>query len=513
MTSPMPGSPYLPTSGSQFYGDGEYLYPFDQTNPLLWQTRNPDVDQSVMRLAGLMYQQQLHLRWYDAYLEGEQPISYMSAAMQRELGPTLRSVVLNWPRLVVDAYAARMKVEGFRYAGDDDTDDDLWAVWQANNLDKLFKQAKTEMLGLSRAYWVVGQADVEGGLPVITVESPFQMVALRDPRTRKVIEALKLWHDVNLQPWATLYQPNRTTTLRGEGAHWVPTNVDDHMLGVVPVVPMVNRGRILRPNGISEFHDVIPIVDAAIKAASDMMVSAEFHAIPRRWIFGVKKEDFIDPQTQQPLSTWSKLTGRVWSHSNPDTKAGQFPEAQLSNFHETIKLLAQLASQVAALPANYLAFNSVNPSSADAMRAIDAQLELRIRDKFTDNGEDLEDVMRLVLRMQTGEWDPKAASLETVWADPGTPTMAQKMDAAVKGVTARGSDGKSLIPVEQAREDLGYSVNARKRMAEMDNANSMSEVAKSLLDNYGVGSEPAPESPQMQMQLPAAPVVPGDIAN
>lgn len=477
--------------GSNFYGDGEYLYPFDQTNPLLWQTQNPDVDQSVQRLAGLLYQSTIHLRWYDAYLEGEQPISYMSAAMQAELGPTLRAVVLNWPRLVVDAYAARMKVEGFRYAGDDDTDDELWAVWQANNLDKLFKQAKTEMLGLSRAYWVVGSGDRPGDPPVVTVESPFQMVALRDPRTRNVIEALKLWHDVNLQPWATLYQPNRTVTLKAEGAHWVPQSVDVHNLGRVPVVPMVNRGRILRPNGISEFHDVIPIVDAAIKAATDMMTAAEFHAIPRRWIFGVKKEDFIDPQTSKPLSAWSKLTGRVWSHSNPDTKAGQFSETDLRNFHETIKLLAQLASQVAALPANYLAFNSVNPSSADAMRAIDAQLELRIRDKFTDNGEDLEDVMRLVLRFQLGEWDPRAESLETVWADPGTPTLAQKMDAAVKGVTARGSDGKSLIPVEQAREDLGYSVTARKRMAEMDESQSLTEVAQSLMDSFNQRPLPA----------------------
>ncbi len=469
-----------------------YVSPYDQTNPvLMWLGENPDVNTTVNRLVAAMMQDRWQLQWYDAYLEGEQPISYMSAAMQAELGPTLRAVVLNWPRLVVDAYAARMKVEGFRYAGDDDTDDDLWSVWQANNLDKLFKQAKTEMLGLSRAYWIVGAGDNPGDLPIITVESPFQVTAIRDPRTRKVIQALKLWQDLNLVRWATLYLPNETVTLRQTGGQWVPQTVDQHNLGMVPVVPMVNRGRILRPNGISEFHDVMPIVDAAIKAATDMMVAAEFHAIPRRWIFGVKKEDFIDPATSKPLSAWSKLTGRVWSHSNPDTKAGQFSETDLRNFHETIKLLAQLASQVAALPANYLAFNSVNPSSADAMRAIDAQLELRIVDKFTDNGEDLEDVMRLVLRFQTGAWDEKAKSLETVWADPGTPTLAQKMDAAAKGVTARGSDGRSLIPVEQAREDLGYSVNARKRMAEMDASNTLAEVAQSLMDNFNQRPLPA----------------------
>lgn len=465
---------------------------YDQTNPvLMWQSANPDYNAKVNRLVAALMQDRWQLQWYDAYLEGQQPISYMSASMQAELGSTLRAVVLNWCRLVVDAYAARMKVEGFRYAGDDDTDDDLWATWQANNLDKLFKQAKTEMLALSRAYWIVGAPDTPGDLPIITVESPFQVFALRDPRTRKVIQAIKLWQDLHFVRWATLYEPNATVTLQQIGGAWVPQTVDNHNLDFVPVVPMVNRGRLLRPNGISEFHDVMPIVDAAIKAATDMMTSEEFHAIPRRYVFGIKKEDFIDPATGLMLKTWSKLTGRVWSHSNENVKVGQFPESDLRNFHETIKLLAQLASQVAALPANYLAFNSVNPSSADAMRAIDAQLELRIRDKFTDNGEDLEDVMRLVLRFQSGSWDPKARSLETVWADPGTPTMAQKMDAAVKGVTARGSDGKSLIPVEQAREDLGYSVTARKRMAEMDAANSMADVVASLTDNFNARPLPA----------------------
>jgi hypothetical protein len=89
MTLPIPAN---------FYGDGEYLYAYDQTNPLVWQSQNPDVDESVLRLSGLLWQSVEKIRWYDAYYEGEQPISYMSKAMASELGPTLRSVVLNWCR-------------------------------------------------------------------------------------------------------------------------------------------------------------------------------------------------------------------------------------------------------------------------------------------------------------------------------------------------------------------------------------------------------------------------------
>jgi hypothetical protein len=38
--------------------------------------------------------------------------------------------------------------------------------------------------------------------------------------------------------------------------------VDEHNLGRLPMVPLVNRPRILRPDGVSEFHDVLPIADA-----------------------------------------------------------------------------------------------------------------------------------------------------------------------------------------------------------------------------------------------------------
>jgi hypothetical protein len=149
--------------------------------------------------------------------------------------------------------------------------------------------------------------------------------------------------------------------------------------------------------------------------------------------------------------------------------------------------LAQLASQVAALPANYLAFNNVNPTSADAMRAIDAQLELRIKGKMIDNGEDLEDVMRLVMRFRDGVWDERAKALETVWSDPGTPTTAQKADAVSKLV------GSGIIPVEQAREDLGYGPIARERMKAMDDAAANDPVVNALAKNLTARSAPVPD--------------------
>lgn len=433
--------------------------PWDRTNPSAWVDSNPAVGPQLWSMISQLHSTVPTLSRYDTYLEGEQSLSYMSKLMQTEASEYLQAVVLNWCRLVVDAYVARMSIQGFRYAGDEQTDKDLWVEWQKSGLDALAVQAIYEAVGLGRSYIAVGSDG--GGGQTITVESPFQTFARRDPRTRKVVDGVKLWQDTDGVNMSTKYEPNRTVIFQFIRGQWVPVDVDQHNVGVPALVPLVNRPRITRPNGISEFHDVIPIVDGAIKTATDMMSSVENHAIPRRWIFGVKNSDFVDADGKK-VSAWSRIAGRIWSHPEKDVTAGQFPEANLTNFHETIKLFAGLASQVAALPANYLAFNAVNPSSADAMRAIDAQLELRVKRKFIDFGEAFEDVMRLVLRLKTGSWDPRADSLETVWADPGTPTVAQKADAIVKLVQAK------VIPVEQAREDLGYGPIARDRMAEMD---------------------------------------------
>jgi hypothetical protein len=261
--------------------------------------------------------------------------------------------------------------------------------------------------------------------------------------------------------------PNATIPLRSEDSKWVVNGaIDHHNLGVVPVVPFTNRARILRPNGVSEFHDVIPLVDAAIKAATDMMVAAEYHAMPRRWVFGMKRSDFTD-QNGKPVSMWSQIAGRIWSHENSEIKVGQFPEAALSNFHDTIKLLGRLVAQILAAP-HSLSFDSVNPPSAEALGAMNSERDMRIRVKHVDLGEAAEEAMRIVLRFMDGVWDPAAKSIETVWADPSTMTFAQKADGTVKLVTAKDGQGRSIITVEQAREDLGYGAIARERMAEQD---------------------------------------------
>jgi hypothetical protein len=436
----------------------------------------PEPAAEIERLSGLLASWAPWIRHYDAYYEGQQPIRFLAPAMRKEFGDRITALVINWPRLGADAYENRLDVEGFRYAGDSARDDDLWSVWQANNMDEQSQQGHLDSIALSRSYVCVGAGDAPGDPPLITAEHPLQVFADRDPRTRKVRSAVKRWSETDGSQWAVLYLPDSTGVYRYANGWQLDSPVDQHNLGRVPVVPLVNRPRILHPDGVSEFHDVLPLADAANKIATDLLVSAEYHAMPRRWAVGLRESDFVDANGNQ-ISPWSMAAGHVWSTEQPpsEVQLGQFPESSLTNFLETIRSLAQLTSQVLALPPHYLSFTTDNPASADAIRSSEIQLVKRVERKQVFLGGAWEDVMRLALRIETGVWDETAQSLETMWRDPSTPTIAQKADAAVKLAQA------GIISKDQAREDLGYTDEQRARMAEADNTDPLAEqIARSF---------------------------------
>lgn len=429
----------------------------------------------------------------DRYYRGEQPLAFMSDAMRQEFGETITALVLNWPELGADAYENRLDVEGFRFPGQPSGDSGLWDVWQANNMDGKSIMGHLDAVALGKSAVIVGAPDSAGDPPVVTVESALDVAWRRDPKSGLVREASKSWAEDDGSQWKTVYDGGSTKTVTFLRGQWVVTEDDRHDMGAVPVVPLVNRPRIKYPDGRSEFWSIIPIADAANKMATDMMVSGEYHAMPRRWAFGLKRADFLNPDGTAK-STWSVIKGRLWANENSEVKVGQFPEADLKNFHETVKLLAQLASQILALPPHYMGFATVNPPSADAIRSSEAQMVKRSERKHVYFGESWEEAMRLVLRIMEGDWRPEARSLETVWRNPATPTVAQQADAAVKLVTARGADGRALVPTEQARIDLGYNPAQRAEMAKMDADTATSDpilaMGRDLMG--GTGNAPAP---------------------
>ncbi|SFT31824.1 phage portal protein [Streptomyces sp. ok210] len=448
------------------------------------------------------------LRKLNSYYEGTQPLSYMAPELQAELQETVRQVVINWPRLVVDSIEERLDVEGFRFPDEPSADEELWRIWQANDMDEQSQQGHLDGLVMGRAYVVIGTREGDDKTPLITVESPLDMYAEFDPQTRKVRAAVKRWSEEGPDgkvEHASLKLENATSWWLKEKGVWIedPEHArDDHDLGEVMVEVLANRPRLKCPNGVSELADVIPLSDAACKIATDMMVSAEYHATPRRVAFGFGEEDFVDANGRK-VSAFSRIIGRMWATEKNRKEDGadviQFTEASLTNFHETLKQLATLVASISGMPPYFLGHATDNPASADGIRSAETRLVKRSERRQRGNGGTWERVNRKVLRIRDGKWNPEARALETIWRDASTPTVAQVADAAVKKYAAR------IVPLRQTREDLGYTQAQIHRMEEQDEQvaqDAMQRIMSGDLAALEAGTKPPAELVQPELAEP-----------
>lgn len=433
---------------------------------------NLDPEQWLQRLITSHDEELPGLQTLNQHFEGTQPLNYLHPELIAELEGRLQQVVLNWPELVVDCLDERLDLLGFRVSGQAAPDAGLEEIWQYNNLDSLSQQAHIDALVMKRAYSIIGSNEDGEAPPIITMESPLEVHCEWDPRTREVAAGIKRWME-NLPSGkvqhATLYLPNETRWYVKDGGKWKEDpdyEPDFHELGVVPVVPIVNRPRLQYPGGRSELASILPVSNAANKIATDMMVSAEFHAMPRRWALGFGPEDFEDEQGR-PISTWRRIAGRIWATSknkrDDGVEVGQFAEANLENFHKTINLLAQIVGSLGALTPQAMGLhNNANPATADAIRAGESRLIKRAERRMSGFGDGHEREMRIADRIKTGKWRPELRRLEALWRDASTPTVAQTADAAAKKYQA------GIVPLRQTREDLQYTPEQIRLMEEED---------------------------------------------
>lgn len=408
----------------------------------------------------------------DRYYDGMQYLEQLGLAIPPELERF--TVIVNWPRVVVDAIGDRLDIKGFRLPGMDIGDADLWALWQANRMDEQDLMARLDYLIYGRTYKCVGTNEDDPSSPLITVESPRRIITDRDPRTGRVTAALRLYnydHESWIARSATLYLPDETLWLDTNGGPWEVVDVDEHGLGRVPVVPTFRRRRSTIPvgrylQGTSAMEDVIPITDSAARDITNAQLAQETHAVPQRGVLGASKGDFVD-QAGKPLPVWEAYFGAVWALANKDAKTFQFDASDMANFERMMDLYARLASGVSGLPPNYFGLAADDAASADAIRSRESRLvKIAERDQVAlGNGD--EEALRIAARIRDGAWDPELTGIETLWYDAGTPTVGMRTDAVVKLYAATDVNGRPLMPREMAMEDLGWSPAKIKRALAM----------------------------------------------
>jgi len=133
------------------------------------------------------------LRRLEQSYTGTLGLSFLAPEVAAAVGGRLRTLVVNWSRLVVQSLAERIAVEGFTTGGTDPNLDQVLAeVWEANRLAVGSEQAHELALVEGRCYLLVWQGP-DGRTPRITVESPQQVTVARDPATGEVLAGLKRW--------------------------------------------------------------------------------------------------------------------------------------------------------------------------------------------------------------------------------------------------------------------------------------------------------------------------------
>lgn len=428
----------------------------------------------------------------DTYLEGVQPAAYLSPESRKALGDRLRILSVNFPRLVVASIAERLRLEGFR-TEDPAVGADLYRVMKRNRMIDGAAACHFEALALGRSFVIVW-AGRTPETPTVTVESPRQVAVRLDPATGEVTSAAKRWVDGD-RAYLTLFLPDRIVKMRSTetiapGAptpnDWTVTEELPNPLGVVPVVPFINRGRLLDVYGRSEMTDVMPLSDAVNKLTSDMMVTSEFYARPRRWATGL---EIVEDEDGNPINPFTEGAERVWQSESPETTYGQFAQANLDGYSDALATITQQIGALTGLPPHYLGLHGDQPASADAIRSAEASLVSTARARMRTFGDAWADVARLVYAVQKGV-DPEALEVEAVWGDPETRTPAQSADAATK----LRSMGVALATVQDVT--LGWTpeqieADRKARRAEALDA-SMTDLT-SLLPNRPTAAEETPE--------------------
>ncbi|WP_166786262.1 phage portal protein [Cryobacterium psychrophilum] len=360
----------------------------------------------------------------DSYFEGRQPAAFLSAKSQEALAGKLKILSVNFPKLLVTSVAERMNITGFKTSGDPVADAELWRIWNANDLESQAFLAHVDALSYGRSFVIVwGGADDR--TPRVTVESAKQVAVIHDPATGAVRAAVKRWVDGQTH-YAVLYEPDAITRYEGKENALSVVEVIPNPLGEVPVVPLVNRSRLLDFDGSSEMTDILDLTDGLAKIMSDAMVSSEYYTRPRRWVTGLEIQEDADGN---PVNPFSNEENRLMQSESPETKFGQLEGARLDGYGDLAAVITQQIGAISGLPPHYLGLNGDQPPSADSIRSAEASLVAKVIGKHRTFGRSWAKVADLIVKVRDGQ---NLTDYEALWSAPDTRTPAQVADAAAK---------------------------------------------------------------------------------
>jgi hypothetical protein len=420
------------------------------------------------------YRDELMLRYY----QGQQRVEQLGMAIP----PAMRKflVITNWCRTQVDTINDRQQVRALILPGEETADPRLRAIWDANNLSSHVAMFNRDRMIYGRSFLSVGTNEDDDELPLVRVESPREMTALVDVRRERMIAAARFYGSTETDPGplnVTLYLPDRTIWIE-KGAldgKWSEVDRDEHNLGAVPVVMHLNRRMSGGWAGESQMTDLIPLVDSATRSLTNLQFAQEAHGIPRMFMTGVAKGDFVDAEGK-PIPQFEAYFDAIHTLSKENAKIGQLDAADLKNFETSLNIYGSQASVITGMPLRKFGISSVNPPTEGSIRAEETDLVRGVEAQNAEVGTTLGWGAALALRFATGEWVP-GNRVRVDWFDPATPTISQREDALAKRRAA------GVLSREGYWDELGWSEARKAKERAYLAAEAMDPLTQALVDN------------------------------
>lgn len=425
------------------------------------------------------------------YYQGRQRLEQLGMAIP----PSMRRflVVANWCRTVVDTINSRQQVRSLTLPGEETSDPQLRAIWDANNLSAHLSMFNRDRMIYGRAFMSVGANEDNPSLPYVRVESPREMVARIDYRTEVVTSAARFYGSLipqaislNLQrdgnpSEVTLYLPDQTVwATRGLDGEWAEVDRDVHNFGAVPVVMHLNRRTSGAWTGESQLTDIIPLVDSTARSLTNLQFAQEAHGIPRIFMTGVSKGDFVDDQGN-PIPMFEAYFDAIHLISNAQGKVGQLDAADLKNFETSINIYGSQASVVTGFPGRFFGISSVNPPTEGSIRAEETDMVRSIESQNQEVGMSLGWTGALALRFASGRV-VEGNQVSVDWFDPATPTVSQREDALAKRRAA------GVLSREGYWDELGWSEPRKAKERAYFEAESLDPLARAILKDAAGGN-------------------------
>jgi hypothetical protein len=413
------------------------------------------------------------LQLMERYYHGEHPLPFLTDShkgkMRDEFSQLLNESQSNFMRLVVDVVEERLSVDGFS-TGNETADTEAEAIWAANDMGSASQVALLEALVKGVSYLSVWPDQDGDGFPDIRIEDPLETIVAYKPGTamREREAAAKFWlDDLTGDARANIYLPDRIVRFRGAGSVLAPSTTYtaanaleleatasrwemlqedgevENPLGVVPIVPLRNRPRLLL-EGESELADVWKIQQQINGFLFLLALAGYFGAHRQRWAVGLTLHQ---DDNGKPVEPFDIAIDRLLYSEDPGAKFGDFKETNLDGYIKAIEQKVLHIAVTTRTPRHYLIEQGQSPSG-DAIRSAESGLVKKVLRKQRTFAQGIEEVMVLARKLKG---DGAATRSEVVWARPQTDVESALTDAVLKQF------GSNLIDQNTALKKLGYS--------------------------------------------------------